>query len=160
MVERFEQTRGRNTVMTEDADKRRRDLYDEHRRQAWQDIQSSTDSFDKNLLAVSTAALGFSVAFIKDIVHLPAAAWHFVLYASWLSFVACIVITVFSFRLSVAALNRHLEYLQHYYDKQDETYLSKKSAAGIVLNAFTWIAATFFLAGIICTVVFCMRNLG
>jgi len=146
--------------MTEDEDKRRRDLYDEHRRQAWQDIQSSTDSFDKNLLAVSTAALGFSVAFIKDIVHLPAAAWHFVLYASWLSFAACIVITVFSFRLSVAALNKHLEYLQHYYDKKDETFLRKKSVAGIVLNAFTWVAAAFFLAGIICTVVFCMRNLG
>jgi len=45
--------------MTEDDDKRRRDLWDEHRRQTWQDIQSSTDSFDKNLLAVSSAALGF-----------------------------------------------------------------------------------------------------
>jgi hypothetical protein len=146
--------------VTEDDDKRRRDLWDEHRRQAWQDIPSSTDSFDKNLLAVSTAALGFSVAFIKDIVHLPAAEWHFVLYASWLSFVACIVITVFSFRLSVAALNKHLVHLQHYYDKKDETFLTKKSTAGNVLNAFTWAAAAFFLAGIICTVVFCMRNLG
>ena len=34
----------------DDEDKRRRDLYDEHRRQTWQDIQSSTDNFDKNLL--------------------------------------------------------------------------------------------------------------
>ena len=148
--------------MTElqDDDKRRRDLWDEHRKQAWQDIQSSTDNFDKNLLAVSSAALGFSVAFIKDIVHLPAARWHFVLYASWLCFAACIVITVFSFRLSVAALNKHLEYLQHYYEKKDETFLTKKSTAGIVLNWFTWAAAAFFLDGIICTVIFCMKNLG
>jgi len=100
------------------------------------------------------------VAFIKDIVHLPAATWHFVLYASWLSFVACIVITVFSFRLSVAAMNKHLEYLQQYYNKKDETFLTKKSAAGIVLNVFTWTAALLFLAGIICTVIFCIKNLG
>jgi hypothetical protein len=146
--------------MTEDDDKRRRDLWDEHRKQAWQDIQSSTDSFDKNLLAVSTAALGFSVAFIKDIVPLASAEWHFVLYTSWLSFVACIVITVFSFRLSVAALNKHLEHLRHYYEKKDETFLTKKSKTAIVLNWFTWAAAALFLAGIICTVVFCMKNLG
>ncbi len=114
--------------MTElqDDDKRRRDLWDEHRKQAWQDIQSSTDNFDKNLLAVSSAALGFSVAFIKDIVRLPATRWHFVLYASWLCFAVCIVITVFSFRLSVAALNKHLEYLQHYYEKKDETFFDEK----------------------------------
>lgn len=148
--------------MTENDDKRRRELWDEHRKQAWQDIQSSTDNFDKNVLAVSSAALGFSVVFIKDVVHLPiaSAAWPHVLYASWLSFAACIVITVFSFRLSVAALNKHLKYLQNYYEDRDEKFLTKKSVAGIVLDWFTWAAAVFFLAGIICTVVFCMKNLG
>jgi hypothetical protein len=146
--------------MAEDDDKRRRDLYDEHRRQTWQDIQSSTDNFDKNLLAVSTAALGFSVAFIKDIAHLPTAAWHPVLYASWICFAACIVITVFSFRLSVTALNKHLEYLQQYYENRNEEFLAKKSAAALTLDIFTWAAAFSFLAGIICTMVFCIRNVG
>jgi hypothetical protein len=55
-------------------DARRLALYDEHRKQTWQDIQSSTDNFDKNLLTVSSAALGFSLAFIKDFTHLPTAA--------------------------------------------------------------------------------------
>src|SRR5258708_35443126 len=86
-------------------DARRLALYDEHRRQTWQDIQSSTDNFDKNLLAVSSAALGFSLAFIKDFAHLPTAAWRPLLYTSWLCFAACILITMFSFRLSVASLN-------------------------------------------------------
>ena len=113
--------------MTEDQEKRRRDLYDEHRKQTWQDIQSSTDNFDKNLLAVSTAAFGFSLIFIKDITHLDTAVWRYALYASWLCFGTSIVATVFSFRLSVAALNKHLEYLQKYYEKQDERFLTKKS---------------------------------
>ena len=146
--------------MPEDDDKRRQTLYDEHRRQTWQDIQSSTDSFDKNLLAVSSAALGFSLAFIKDIAHLPTAAWHCFLHISWVCFALCIVITIFSFRLSVAALNNHLEYLREYYENGREEYLTKKSTAGIVLDGFTWAAAFFFLAGIICTMVFCIRNVG
>jgi len=146
--------------VTEDEDKRRRDLYDEHRRQTWQDIQSSTDNFDKNILAVSSAALGFSLAFIKDFAHLPTAAWRPVLYASWLCFATCIVITVFSFRLSVAALNKHLEYLREYYEKKNEEFLMKRSTAGKVLNVFTWVAASLFLGGIICTMIFCIKNVG
>jgi hypothetical protein len=144
--------------VTEDDDKRRRDLYDEHRRQTWQDIQSSTDNFDKNVLAVSSAALGFSLAFIKDFAHLPTAAWRPVLYTSWLCFAACIVITVFSFRLSVTALNEHLEYLREYYEKNNEEFLTKKSTAGKLLDVFTWAAASLFLAGIICTMAFCIKN--
>ncbi len=146
--------------MTEDDDKRRRDLYDEHRRQTWQDIQSSTDNFDKNLLAVSSAALGFSLAFIKDFAHLPTAAWRPLLYTSWLCFAACIVITMFSFRLSVAALNEHLEYLREYYEKKNDEFLTKKSMAGKVLDVFTWLAAVLFLGGIICTMIFCIKNVG
>lgn len=140
-------------------DQRRIELWDEHRKQAQEDIQSSTDSFDKNLLTVSSAALGFSIVFIKDIVPLNKAVWHSVLYASWLCFAACIVITVFSFQVSVAALRKHLEYLQQYYQEKDETFLNKKSLPEIVLKWFTWAAAVFFLAGIICTVVFCIKNL-
>lgn len=144
--------------MSEDDDKRRRDLYDEHRRQTWQDIQSSTDNFDKNLLAVSSAALGFSVAFIKDIVKFPSAVWHPVLYASWICFAACIVITVFSFRLSVTALNKHLNYLHQYYEQKNDDFLRKRSVAAVVLDVFTWAAALLFLAGIILTMVFCIKN--
>jgi len=159
-IEELQSAKERNTAMTEDADKRRCELYDEHQRQTWQDIQSSTDNFDKNVLAVSSAALGFSLVFIKDFVHLPTATWRPVLYTSWLCFATCIVITVFSFRLSVAALNKHLEYLREYYEKQNEEFLTKKSATGKMLDVFTWVAATLFLGGIICTMIFCIKNVG
>jgi hypothetical protein len=145
-------------------DARRLALYDEHRKQTWQDIQSSTDNFDKNLLTVSSAALGFSVAFLKDVgkdaAHLSSASWHSILYASWICFAACIVTTVFSFRLSVAALNEQLDYLHQYYQQKNDSFLTKKSAATRTLDVFTWAAAAFFLAGIICTILFCIKNVG
>lgn len=146
--------------MAEDADQRRRALYDAHLKQTWQDIQSSTDDFDKNLLAVSSAALGLSVGFIKDIVHFPTAVWHPVLYVSWVCLAACIVTTILSFRLSVAALKKHLEYLHEYYEKKNEEALTKESTAERALGWSTWVAASCFLVGIICTVAFCIKNLG
>jgi DNA-binding transcriptional MerR regulator len=145
--------------MPEEEANRRRDLYDEHRKQAWQDIQSSTDDFDKNLLAVSSAAFGLSLGFIKDIVHLPAAVWLPVLYVSWGCLAACVVTTIFSFRLSVAALKKHLEYLYEYYVNEKAEYLTKKSTAERLLAWFTWVAASCFLAGIACTLIFCIKNL-
>jgi len=146
--------------MTEDQDKRRRDLYDAHLKQTWGDIQSSTDNFDKNVLAVSTAALGFSIAFIKNVGGQPVVHWKMLLFISWVCLAACVVITVFSFRLSVVALNRQLSYLYEYYENKNQEFLKKKSMAGIALDWFTWGAALFFFVGIICTMVFCIRNAG
>jgi hypothetical protein len=150
----------RKPASINDSDERRQQLYDEHRKQATEDIQTSSDDFDKNLLAVSSGALGFSLAFIKDIVHLQSAVWNWSLYASWICFAACIVITVFSFRLSIIANNAHLEYLYRYYICKEDKYLDKRSPAAYLLNVFTWAAAVCFMGGIILTVVFGFKNLG
>jgi hypothetical protein len=50
-------------------------LYLEQERLARQNIRDSTSDFDKNLLALSSGALGISLAFIKDIVPLEQAMW-------------------------------------------------------------------------------------
>jgi hypothetical protein len=137
-----------------------RDLYAAHAKQAWEDIQSSTDSFDKNLLTLSSGALGLSLAFIKDIVPFNHAVWPRTLYASWISFALCIVLTVFSFRLSIAAQNKHLEYLAKYYLERQQEYFNKMSVYSRVLSTFTWLASGFFLVGLVCTLLFCLKNVG
>jgi hypothetical protein len=137
---------------------RRRQLFDEYRKQAWDDIRSGTDNFDKNLLTVSSSALALSLAFIKDFTPLPTAVSLPVLYTSWACFAGTIVTTIFSFRLSIAAVNKHLEYAYKYYEENDDKILGKKSAAERALSVFTWIAATFFLVGVFSTVFFCVNN--
>ena len=62
----------------------RLELYNEHRRQAWQDIQMSTDQFDRSLLTLSSGALVLSLAFIKDAVPLKDAVGIYWLYSSWI----------------------------------------------------------------------------
>lgn len=141
-----------------DNDQSRLELYNEHRKQAWNDIQSSTDSFDQALLALSSGALGISLAFIKDIVPLKEAVWLGLLFTSWISFAACILVTVFSFQLSIKAQKEHLEYLPKYYVEGKEEYLTRRSCYSKILTFFTWLAATSFLVGLVCTVVFCINN--
>ena len=78
-----------------------KDLHAKHIAQAWSDQQASTDAFDNNLLTFSSAALGLSIAFIKDIVPLENAEWLKTLYFSWAAFAGCISITIASFQIAV-----------------------------------------------------------
>lgn len=144
---------------TRSAEQRRWELYSDHRKQAWDDIQSSTDSFDRSLLTLSGGALGASLAFIKDIVPLKEAVFLRFLYASWVSFGACILLTVFSFRLSIKAQEKHLEYLPKYYEEGCREYAKKKSGYSKTLTVFTWLASALFLVGLVGTVLFCIENI-
>src|ERR1700720_504294 len=94
--------------MYEQEKQRRLDLYDEHRRQAWQQISDSTDNFDRNLLALSSGALALSIAFLKDVAHGTATLMPFLI-ASWVLFSLCIAVTLASFQLSIAAHKKALK---------------------------------------------------
>jgi hypothetical protein len=83
--------------------KRREALHDALAAQARTDQQASSDSFDNQLLTFSSALLGLSLAFIKDIVPLNIAVWMPCLYSSWVVLAICILSTIASFRGSEEA---------------------------------------------------------
>src|ERR1700683_2167793 len=82
-------------------DQLRWQLYNDHKKQAWEDIQSSTDSYDQSLLTLSSGVLALSIAFIKDIVPLQDVVWLGLLYVSWAAFAFCILATVVSFQIAI-----------------------------------------------------------
>lgn len=134
-------------------------LYNEHKRQVWQDIQASTDSFDQNLLTLSSAALTLSLAFIKDIVPFQNAFWVWALYVSWIAFSGSILVTVASFLVSAAAHRKQLDFLWQYHIQRDESYFNKKSGPSRALPWMTGAAGALFLAGFVLTLVFCISNI-
>jgi len=138
---------------------RREKLYDEHRKQAWEDLQSSTDNFDKSILTLSSGALGLSLSFIKDIVPLGSAAWRLLLYFSWGFFGLCILLTVLSYQLGIRAQQEHLKNLPKYYEQGDEGAAKQKSWFWKWVEGFSWTSAGLFALGLICTVAFCIKNL-
>jgi hypothetical protein len=138
---------------------RREKLYDEHRKQAWEDLQNSSDNFDKSVLTLSSGALGLSLSFIKDIVPLNHAMWLLLLYLSWSLFGLCIVLTVLSYQFGIRAQKEHLRNLPDYYLQGDEKASKQKGRSWRAVEAFSLLSAGLFTLGLICTVVFCIKNL-
>jgi|SRR5882724_7539001 len=149
---------GEKGEISDDEKKLRWELYSEHKKQAWEDIQKSTDSYDQSLLTLSSAGLGLSIAFIKDLVPLQSAVWLPLLYVSWVLFVLTILFTVASFLLSVKVQKLQLEYLWKFYVGRDDSYRDKKSWYSNSLQWCTIIGGTFFLSAFICTAVFAVGN--
>lgn len=139
---------------TEEAKK----LYEKHVTQAWADQQAQSDAFDTNLLTYSSAALGLSIAFIKDIVPLEQAEWLKTLYLSWFCFAGCMVLTIASFQFSAQAQRAHTVFLTDYYLRGDETAITKQSWWSRLIPWCAWIGSGLFLIGIISTLLFASRN--
>jgi hypothetical protein len=133
-------------------------LYNDHKKQAWEDIQSSTDSYDQSLLTLSSGALGLSIAFIKDIVPLHYATMLILLYLSWVAFGFCILITVISFQVAKAAQNEHLDFCWKFYVEKDDSYQNKQGKWSKKLNGCTIGAGALFVFALACTISFAIIN--
>jgi hypothetical protein len=134
-------------------------LYNDHKKQAWEDIQSSTDSYDQSLLTLSSGALGLSIGFIKDIVPLEHATWLRLLYFSWVSFGLCILITVISFQLAIATQREHLGFCWQFYIGRDTSYQDKQGKYSKWLRRCTIVAGFLFVASLACTIIFAVGNI-
>jgi hypothetical protein len=133
-------------------------LYNDHKKQAWEDIQSSTDSYDQSLLTLSSGGLGLSIAFIKDIVPLQHATWLTLLYMSWGAFGLCILATVVSFQVAIATQREHLDHCWKFYVERDDSYRDKRGRYSRLLRCYTIAAGSFFLVALACTIVFAVGN--
>jgi hypothetical protein len=135
-------------------------LYNDQKKQAWEDIQSSTDSYDQGLITLSSGILALSIAFIKDIVPLEHAIWLELLYISWAAFGVCILTTVISFQVAKEAQNEHLEYCWNFYIGRDDSYRQKRGNYSRALTGCTILAGGLFVLALACTIVFAIGNIG
>ena len=134
------------------------ELYVEHQKQTWADCQSASDEFDKSILTYSSAGLGVSMAFIKDIVPLAKAVALPLLYGSWIAFGVAILVTIGSYWLSIHAQRTHLEHLRRYYLEKQPEYLNAKNPASSWVGVFRWVSGICFLLAIAGTIVFSILN--
>ncbi len=151
-------TGAESTMMPEP--QRGQQLHDEHRRKVWEDLKSGSENFDKYMVTLSSGALGISLTFIKDIVPLKQAVFVPALIVSWVSFVACILTTLISFRLSIRSLEKMMPYLDAYYLK-GETEAFNQHLKSLSTRAVDWcanIGIGLFISGLILTMLFVSKN--
>jgi hypothetical protein len=142
----------------EEVRQRRLELYDEHRRQAWEQIAKSTDNFDRNLLTLSSGALALSIAFLKDVAHENAVLMAFLI-GSWILFSLCIAVTLASFQLSIAAHKLALKEYGHHYLEGVISEKQNRNKYSTAVRLCTMISGGLFLLALVCTLIFCGANL-
>lgn len=139
---------------------RAEELHDEYRRKIWDDTKSGTENFDKYMLTFSSGALGLSLGFIKDVVKPENAVSLHWLLASWIAFLLCVLTTLVSFRVSIRALEKMVPHLDNFYLKGDADAFNKhlQSRWTKAVDWFANAAIVFFIAGLMCTMVFVAKN--
>ena len=108
---------------------RAQQLHDEYRRKVWEDSKSGSENFDKYLLTFSSGALALSLSFIKDVVHVENVQSFSLLITSWICFIACILTTLISFRISLIALEKMVPCLNDFYLSGDPAAYNKHLAS-------------------------------
>jgi hypothetical protein len=118
---------------------------------------SNAENYDKAVLSLSTAFLGFSLAFLKDLVPIHLAEWRCFLYGSWMALGGSVLCTIVSFWVSQRAIDVQLRKAEDYYLRDDQSALRKSPMA----KATDWVNAAsgvLFVLGLLLTTTFVGLN--
>ena len=113
---------------------------------------SNVENLDKAILSLSSAGLGLSLVFIRNVVDLAKASHLWILYISWGMFILAIISTLSSYLFGQCALNKQRDFNERYYLEGDEDAGQQTSLASKItywlsyVSVITYIAAVSFIA--------------
>lgn len=121
-------------------------------------IANST-AYDTSILTLSSAFLGLSVAFIKDVVSpLSTASYLLALYCSWGSFGIAIIATIFSFMIGQCGYKTLLDGAERYYLKQEEDAYKISVTVSTRIEIANYLHGGFFVLGTTLMLFFVITN--
>ena len=119
---------------------------------------SNVENLDKAILSLSSAGLGLSLVFIRNVVKLAEADHVWVLHVSWLMFVFAITSTLLSYLFGQRALNKQREFNEKYYLEGDEGAGQKISFSSRVTRVLSYVSVFTYIAAVACTALFIGLN--
>jgi len=133
-------------------------VYSEERKALIQALAEETHKFDRTILTLAAGALGFSLAFIKDIVPDIKPGSLIWMIVSWLCFGLSLLSTLFSFLTSQSACRRQIEILEKVifekYEREKE-----KNIPAIWTGRLNLFSIVTFMLGVIFLALFVIFNL-
>lgn len=145
-------------MTTEDEAKERKKLLAETRADLLKRQLSNSEAYDKAVLTLSTAALGFSLGFLKDFIPVTVATWPWALYASWICLTTALVVTVLSLFVSQVAITEQIRRADEYYERGSDDALPRSLSARLT-DWLNYTSGAFFITGIIATTLFVFLNI-
>lgn len=136
-----------------------RRLYGEYYKEINTRVLSNTENYDKSILSLSTTILTLSLAFINNIVPYNLATNTWMIIYSWGFFIIAIISVVGSFLVGNIANERHLEFAEDYYLKNDDDALNKKSNWTTLTVILNYLSGFSFIVAIMFTVIFVGINI-
>ncbi len=115
---------------------------------------SNVENLDKAILSLSSAGLGLSLVFIRNVVKLAEASHVWLLHLSWLMFVLAIISTLSSYLFGQRALDKQREFNEKYYLEGDEDAGQQKSFASRATGVLSYVSVFAYIAAVICTAFF------
>lgn len=115
---------------------------------------SNVENLDKAILSLSSAGLGLSLVFIRNVVELTAALHVWLLHLSWLMFVLAITSTLLSYLFGQRALDKQREFNEKYYLEGNEDAGQQKSFASRITRVLSYVSVFTYITAVICTAFF------
>ena len=126
---------------------------------------SNSQLFDKAILALSSAGLGFSLAFIRKGFSLVEAIQVYLLYSSWILFAVAIASTLISFFTGQCAIKKQLKLNEsHYLENKEKPSNSEnkpdnsKNRWNQITKALSCVSLIFYILAIFLTTIFAILN--
>ena len=119
---------------------------------------SNVENLDKAILLLSSAGLGLSLVFIRNVVELAAATHVWLLHISWLMFVLAITSTLLSYLFGQHALDKQRELIEKYYLEGDEDAGQQTSLASRITRFLSYVSVFTYIAAVACTAFFIGLN--
>ena len=119
---------------------------------------SNVENLDKAILSLSSAGLGLSLVFIRNVVELAEASHLWLLHLSWLMFVLAITSTLSSYLFGQCALNKQREFIEKYYLENDEDAGKQISFASRMTYILSYVSVFTYIAAVSFTALFIMYN--
>ena len=136
----------------------RKELYEKTKNELLEKQMSNSETYDKALLSLSSAFLGLSITFTKDIVPINEAICTSLIYYSWVLFAFTIIITISSFIYGQKAIPKLIVAARQFYiDENDGAYkVSETHSKRIEL--FNTTSGITFICAILLTITFVLTN--
>lgn len=136
----------------------RQRLYEEYKAELISKQIANSTTYDNSILTLSSAFLGLSIAFIKDVVAPSSAILLCVLFAAWICFCMAIIITIFSFMIGQAGLKFLLASAERYYIQGNPEAFHESDKVSRRIDVTNYLHGGMFVLGTILIVIFVIAN--